>query len=279
MASVAPVPRRPRDDGASGDGPHESAGQRFIPQPVRVARAYEELASLIRERIISGDLKEGDRVPSETALAGEARVSRSTVREALRTLEEAGFIERSSPKIMVVRRDADKPAYRELTRAMRRHDLTFHHLHEALIVLEPELTRLATIRADSADIAALEANLKAQSANLSRFQEWSRLDEEFHLTIAEMSANPALIIARTPITQLLLPTLNQFMSSDAMTTRALQYHERILEEIRSGDGEAAAMMTKKHVNDFRVAWEKAGLDFHLQIGQLADEGPSAKPVA
>ena len=109
----------------------------FIVRPVRVARAYEELASMIRQRIVSGELGEGDRIPSESALAKEAQVSRSTVREALRTLEESGLIERTSPKIMVVRRPSEERAYRELHRALRRRNVTFHHLHEALLVLDP----------------------------------------------------------------------------------------------------------------------------------------------
>ena len=71
---------------------------------------------MIRQRIVSGELAEGDRIPSESALAKEAQVSRSTVREALRTLEESGLIERTSPKIMVVRRPSEERAYRELPR-------------------------------------------------------------------------------------------------------------------------------------------------------------------
>src|SRR5215831_3980928 len=96
----------------------------FLGQPVRVTKAYEALASMIRERIISGELAEGDRIPSESTLAREAQVSRSTVREALRTLEEAGLIARASPKIMVVRPADEQRAHRELQGALRRGNVT-----------------------------------------------------------------------------------------------------------------------------------------------------------
>ena len=79
------------------------SGPLAVEHPVRVTRAYEQLAAVLRRRIDSGALKPGDRLPSETGLAQQAGVSRSTVREALRTLQEAGFIERASPKVMVVR--------------------------------------------------------------------------------------------------------------------------------------------------------------------------------
>ena len=106
-------------------------------QPIKIARAYEQLAGLLRERITSGDLREGDRLPSETALAKQAGVSRSTVREALRILEQGGLVERASPRIMVVSDRTDVPAFRELRRELRRRNVTFHHLHEALLDLRP----------------------------------------------------------------------------------------------------------------------------------------------
>jgi DNA-binding FadR family transcriptional regulator len=235
---------------------------------VRVARAYEQLADRLRERITSGDLREGDRLPSETALAEQAGVSRSTVREALRKLEEAGLIRRSSPRVMVVAGLNDDPPFRELRHELRRRNVTFHHLHEALVTLDPELARLAALRADASDVKALRAMIASQREHLAHFKEWSRLDVEFHLAIAELGANPALILAREPITQLLLPTLHRFMDSTEMTEHATRYHERIADEIEAGDADTAASVTRRHVNDFRTAWEKRGLDFHQEIMEL-----------
>ena len=83
----------------------------FTARPISISRAYEQLAGQIRARILAGELAEGDRLPSELALAREAQVSRGTVREALRLLEEAGFVERASPRILVVRRPrGEEPA-------------------------------------------------------------------------------------------------------------------------------------------------------------------------
>jgi DNA-binding FadR family transcriptional regulator len=245
-------------------------GASLIGRRVKVERAYEQVADALRESISGGALSEGDRLPSETRLAQQAGVSRSTVREALRMLQEAGLIERASPKVMVVRAQNEDSSHRELTAALRRRNVTFHHLHEALLTIEPELTRLATDRADKADIALLHENLRAQQRNLENFKEWNRLDEEFHLTIAEMSGNPALIITRTPITKLLLPVLNRFIRSPSLTSHALRYHHRILAEVEARDSELAAAVTRRHINDFRVAWEKAGLDFDMKVADLED---------
>ena len=238
-------------------------------QPIKIARAYEQLAGLLRERITSGELGVGDRLPSESALAKQAGVSRSTVREALRILEHGGLVERASPRIMVVADRSDVPAFRELRRELRRHNLTFHHLHEALLTIDPELTRLAAIRADKGDLEVLHRNLDEQEEHLDHLAEWSRLDVEFHATIAELSANPALIIAREPVSQVLLPALYRFMDTREMAEHATDYHRRIVSEIEVRDPDTAAAVMRRHINDWRAAWEKRGLDLHQEVLDLA----------
>lgn len=233
-------------------------------------RAYEQLAGVLRARISDGELAPGDRLPSETQLAEQSGVSRSTVREALRTLQEAGVVTRASPRVMIVSPRGGTPAHRELSRELRRSNVTFGHLHEALLTLEPAVARYAAERARPEDVLRLRAHLEEEEANLEQFEEWSRLDDEFHRDIAALSGNPALILARLPITRVLLPTLCYFMGSRAQTESATIFHRRIVDEIEAGHADLAAAVAHRHVEDFRIAWEKAGLDFHQPIGELPD---------
>src|SRR6202012_1106054 len=85
----------------------------------RRAPAYESIAANLRAKIDKGEIAGGDRLPSETALAEDFGVSRPTMREALRSLQEAGFIERISPRILVVRRHDDEPANRQIVPSLR----------------------------------------------------------------------------------------------------------------------------------------------------------------
>ena len=241
----------------------------FIARPISISRAYEQLAGQIRARILAGELAEGERLPSELALARDAKVSRGTVREALRLLEEAGFVERSSPRILVVRHPrGDDPAVSEAARALRQSDVTFDDVHEALLALDPALTRLATEKADAAQLEQLERHLEQQAQVLSQPETWSRLDDEFHLMIAEIAGNLPLLIARRPLSAVLLPTMWRFVRDERMTRAAFTFHERIVEQMRAHDPEAAAFMTRKHINDFRRAWVRAGLDVAMPIGGL-----------
>jgi GntR family transcriptional regulator, transcriptional repressor for pyruvate dehydrogenase complex len=238
-------------------------------QPIKIARAYDQLAGLLRERITSGDLRVGDRLPSESALAEQAGVSRSTVREALRILEQGGLVERASPRIMVVADRSEGPGFRELRSALRQHNITFHHLHEAMMTLDPELTRFAAQRADRSDVKELNEALEAQEEHLGHLAEWSRLDVEFHSMLAEIAANPALVIAREPISQVLMPALYRFMDTRDMAEHATKYHRRIVEEIEVRDPDTAAAVMRRHINDWRTAWERRGLDLHQEIIDLS----------
>jgi GntR family transcriptional regulator, transcriptional repressor for pyruvate dehydrogenase complex len=241
----------------------------FVARPVSVARAYEQLAGQIRIRIMAGELPEGSRLPSEAEIGREARVSRSTVREALRVLEEAGFVQRASPRILVVRRpQSDELALHEATKSLRRSNVTFDDLIEALLTLDPDLTRLATERIKPDGLAALESQLAEQERVLADPEAWIHLDDAFHVTIAEISGNAPLILARKPISALLLPTMWRFVRDERMTRAAFTFHERIVEQVRARDPDAAAFMTRKHINDFRRAWERAGLDVHETIGAV-----------
>ena len=103
---------------------------------------------------------------------------------------------------------------------------------------------------------------------LSQPETWSRLDDEFHLMIAEIAGNVPLLLARRPLSAVLLPTMWRFVRDERMTRAAFTFHERIVEQMRAHDPEAAAFMTRKHINDFRRAWVRAGLDVDMPIGGL-----------
>jgi GntR family transcriptional repressor for pyruvate dehydrogenase complex len=194
------------------------------------------------------------------------------VREALRVLQESGFLERSSPKILVVRAHTDMPAFRAMSHALRRRTVTFAALHETLMLFEPELARLAANRRDKRDLDVLRGLLDAQHENSTNYREWCRLDDAFHLSIAEASANAPLVLARATLGQLVVATVGQFVRSERATQASMDFHERIYAQIVAGDAELAALMARRHIEDFRAAWEGSGLGYQQDISTLIDIG-------
>ncbi len=247
-------------------------------QPRKGVPAYQQLAESIRAAIISGELKEGDRIPSESGLAHQAGVSRSTVREALRVLQESGFLERVSPRILVVCPYSEGPAVRAMTNALSRRTVTFATLHEALMLLEPELARLAAQRRDESDLADLRRIIDAQHRHRRDYAHWCVLDEEFHLAIAQASANAPLVLARAALGQVLVPTVAQFIHNEQATQAATQFHRRLYDEIAAGDAELAGLVARRHLEDFQAAWERSGLGYHRDVRDLIEAATEAARI-
>ena len=241
------------------------------PVPQAPGPAYEQVARSVREAILTGRLSDGERLPSEVALARQTGVSRSTVREALRLLEESGVVERVSPKIVVARSGTKLPAFRVIDHALRRRTVTFGALQEALLLLEPELARLAALRRDDSDLVALREILDEQHAHARDYDVWCRLDNEFHVAIAEASANAPLVLARASLGQVLIPSVALFVTDERATKAAMVFHERLYSEIAARDCEVAEVVARRHVEDFHAAWERSGLDYHRDVSRVIDE--------
>src|SRR5271168_5017560 len=131
----------------------ELSSDRSEPTYVLVARAIEK-------QILDGDIAPGDILPSETAFAAQFGVNRSTLREALRTLEQNGLVARE-PGRKKLRASAPRAAdlSRRFTSAMIIQQISFEELYEAMRALEPASAEAAASRHNAEGLADLENNL------------------------------------------------------------------------------------------------------------------------
>src|SRR4029453_9200512 len=113
-------------------------------EQIRIEPAYRKVAAALMERILDRTLREGERLPSETELARQFGVNRSTVREAVRELESNGLVarRRGSKLLVVTRPEADHVAD-GVSRALVLHDVTYLDVWEALTILEPPIAEAA----------------------------------------------------------------------------------------------------------------------------------------
>src|SRR5712664_2472743 len=131
--------------------------------PAKPRRVFEEIINQIKAQIEDGRLQRGDKLPTERALAAQFRVSRNTVREALRTLEISGlitlkrgptggaFVAASDPRIL----------NSQLTSALRLTDFSVADLTQAMRSITVMLLDAAMPTLAEADLQAMEANIKA----------------------------------------------------------------------------------------------------------------------
>ena len=129
--------------------------------PIKTTRASEEISKQIKTAIFSKRLKTGDRLPSETELAEIFSISRTTVREALRTLEQEGFLViKQGIKGGSYIREADfSPIVNSITHMLKLKRITLGNLTEARLIIEPEISKIAAMKSNKQDIKQMEEAL------------------------------------------------------------------------------------------------------------------------
>ncbi|MBP5855418.1 FadR family transcriptional regulator [Marivibrio halodurans] len=276
-AAVDPSHAPARDSATqAGQGAGGEDGDSLHFRKLAVAPTYRVVAETIEREIMEGRLQPGDRLPSETALAEQLGVNRSTAREGLRLLEQTGLVERKSGR----RLHAAIPGHVELStrasRALLLQQVTFIDLHQLLMALEPAAAAMAATTIGEDDLAALERNLAETEARVERGETITALDTEFHEIISAAVGNPAWLMAREAAAKLLFPAADPMMSRlDQAPHRLVAAHRRILDGLRAGDVEAAREWMRKHIIDFKRGYELAGLPtdrpVHHPLNQEKDE--------
>jgi DNA-binding FadR family transcriptional regulator len=235
------------------------------------------VADTIEREIMEGRLQPGDRLPSETALAEQMGVNRSTAREGLRLLEQTGLVERKSGR----RLHAAIPGHAELStrasRALLLQRVTFMDLYHLLMALEPAAAAHAAQAIEKADLSSLERNVAETRARVEQGLNITELDLEFHEIISTAVGNPAWLMAREPAAKLLFPAADPMMNSVPQAPRRLvQAHGLIVDALREGDAETAELWMRKHIVDFKRGYELAGLSVDKP---LRTDGPRKRKEA
>ena len=235
-------------------------------EKLHVLSAYQVVSRELRRLIVSGELKAGDRLPTEAGLAEQFGVNRSTVREGIRQLENEGLVSREGRKRLIISVPGSGRISSQASRALVMRQVTFRELWEATLVMEPACASLSALNRNDDQIAALETNLERTRHSLSNVRHTIELDTEFHTLVSEGARNKALLLAREPIGLLIFPAF-EILSPllPQANGRTLVAHERVFNAIKSADLSEAELWMRKHIVDFRRGWEMAKLSLDLPI--------------
>lgn len=237
----------------------------MIFERIETQPAYQLVALGIERRIMEGVYKVGQQLPSELDLAKQLGVNRSTVREAIRVLEQNGLVFRKSARRLVISVPREKDLASRVSQAMILHEITFLELWETMLPLEVRAAELAASRASDEEIGRMEENLRETANCLEHERKLVALDIEFHLLVAKASRNRALLLAREPIGLLFYPAFYQVMSRLNAKDRLLSAHQEVVNGIRNRDPRHAAQWMEKHIKDFRRGYELADLDMNQPV--------------
>lgn len=229
--------------------------------------AYRKVAAAIGARILGRTLREGERLPSETELARQFGVNRSTVREALRELESRGLVQRRpGSKLMSVSRPQHGTIAAGVSDALLLHDVTVQDLWQALNIIEPPIARAAARERTAPDLLRLTAATAAFDANRGDIEQAVHCTAEVFRCIGAATHNPVLGLAQEPLLQLLEPSLRVMIGKVPQApSRIATAHRHLAEALQARDEEGAHSWMSRHIRDFKKGYELAGIDLALRV--------------
>lgn len=233
------------------------------------APAYKKLSDELRRRIVDGSLAQGAALPTEAELSERFGVHRSTVREGLRQLEQEGLLRRDGKKLLV-----SMPRQAELSqaaeRALRLRQVSFLDVWQVASALEPLCASLAAARISEDELERLEAQVRHTEGVVAAGASPVDTDIAFLDQVAAATHNPALLLARAPVSALMragyAAIAPQLPQSGA---RLLEVHRQLLSALRRRDPAATEAVMRRHLSDYRRGCEVAGMDMSQPIPPAA----------
>jgi DNA-binding FadR family transcriptional regulator len=231
-------------------------------EPIGPRRAFEGAVEQIAQRIRHGDLVEGDRLPSERALAEAMRISRPTLREAVKVLSRAGVLEvRPGAAGGIFVASGYVPI--ELLRLESHERLgEVASVLEARRLLEPQVALFAAQHAREADFERMQLTIEAHKQllrsgeALEREDRFLQLDMQFHVRMAEATGNPTVVGLMRSLLRRLEIGRDLALRQPPIPEWIVDIHERTLAALRGGDPAAIAAVMDEHLGEMEQLWER-----------------------
>ena len=216
---------------------------------VRKTRVFEGIAQQIQRLIVDGTLKPGDRLPPERELAERFGVARSSVRDAIRTLELVGLVVPRHGEGTVVADVSPEAVVTPIASVLVRKRALIGELLDVRKMIEPALAARAAVRASDDEIARLEDVLRRQREKVLRGESTVEEDTEFHYLIALAAKNSVVKSVLDVLMGLLRETRALSLQTRGRPQRSLAGHRRVLEAIKRHDPAAAERAVRQHVEE------------------------------
>jgi GntR family transcriptional repressor for pyruvate dehydrogenase complex len=232
-------------------------------KPLKSKRAFEEVAEQVKELIYSGILKPGDKLPCERELAAQFNVARLVVREAMRILEQSGFVKiRQGSEGGPIVKSFDSMIIRQsITDMVRIGSISIQHLTEARLGFENAILELAMERRTLNDLRLMEKNIEETEKLVIQKKRPYQYSLEFHLLLARATRNPLYEL----IVESVMNVMRSFVFSadpeEEYTKRVLNHHKEIYKAVRDKNLSAAKQKLQDHFVDIRKKYSRIQINF------------------
>ncbi len=218
---------------------------------VEKKRAYEDIVQQVISLIDGGKLKSGDQLPSERELTEIFKVSRTTVREAIRTLESMKLLQCRQGNGTYVLATSEEALIQPLAAALFNAKDDIRDIFYIRKVIEPHVAELAAENATVEEIDELDEILRKQEACIVNGNNSVESDSAFHNLLASATKNRVMERLMIALVDLLRQSREKSLTDDDeddnRSTRSLEGHRRVLDAIRRGDCNGARESMLQHL--------------------------------
>ena len=225
-------------------------------EPVHDNRALsEKIIAQISDALVAGELKPGDRLPPERELAEQFGVSRTVIRDAVKTLAGRGILHVKHGAGIFVTTSEENAIGRlgALSDILPLQGVRLRDLFEIRKVLEAEGAEWAARRRNDYHLKRLRGILEDAHRNSENLEVLSERDAQFHVAIAEASQNLVLVRVVLTLLDLLAQSRRESLSIPGRAKLSLKDHERIVEEIEAQRHEGARETMLEHLTSVESA--------------------------
>jgi GntR family transcriptional repressor for pyruvate dehydrogenase complex len=218
---------------------------------VRPSRLYEQIVQQIETSIREGKLKPGEQLPAERELAQQFGVSRTAVREAVKSLNEKGLVEAYSGRGTFVTSGKSPSMRHSLEGFVRSGGANWVHVAELREVLEPEMTARAATRIEEQQLVMMREAVEVMERSMLQPEAYIEADLDFHLALAEAADNPLILALLDEIVGLLREQRIGIFDVKGGPQRGQLHHKEILAAIERRDAAGAREAMRSHLDQIR----------------------------
>jgi GntR family transcriptional repressor for pyruvate dehydrogenase complex len=218
---------------------------------IQQKRIYEEITTRLQTMVQNDDLKPGDRLPPERQLAIMFGVSRNSVREAIKSLEQHGMLVSRPGAGTFIAENNQASLTSAMGDAFARERHRLDDIFELRLLLEPQIAHLAAQRITQHELAELQDLMHAYKKNLEDDLPVFFFDQAFHDAIAAATGNQSIIRLMEQMHDLLRESRDEALQSPARNAKSMDDHQTILAALGAHDPERAREAMTEHLTHTR----------------------------
>ncbi len=216
-------------------------------KPIKKINVSDEVFEQMKQKLLHGEFKPGEKIPSENELAEAFGVSRMTARQTVQKLAVLGLVETRLGEGSYVKEMLPGMCMNQIIPAVYLSENSILEVLEFRTVVEGKAAELAALKATSEDVSALEAIWKRMQKYKDDMKQFSDADLEFHFKLASIVKNSILSETYHIINDVMKISM-EYIVSICGNSDGLYYHKLLLDAIKAHDGELAKSIMTEHVD-------------------------------